>query len=159
MAALYAYGHCSVRSDPAATQGFYNLRQSKHQLYDRYSNRNLILYWRVSPQLCCVLHFQAEAELNVVPCILQERQKVLLRIADSLEEREAEILAENRADVSEASAKIDDHLMNRLQMDSLKVKQLADGIRSIAKQAEPIRKVLCRPLCMSCGSHADVFQV
>lgn len=74
----------------------------------------------------------------------QERQKVLLRIADLLQEREKEILAENRADVSEWATKIDEHLMRRLAMDSLKIQQLADGIRSIAKQGEVIKKVLTR---------------
>lgn len=66
---------------------------------------------------------------------------MLLRIADLLQEREKEILAENRADVSEWATKIDEHLMRRLAMDSLKIQQLADGIRSIAKQGEVIKKV------------------
>lgn len=76
----------------------------------------------------------------------QDREGILLRIADSLEEHESEILAENRADVSASATKIDDSLMNRLQMDSVKIKQLADGIRSIARQKEPIRKVVAAAL-------------
>ena len=73
---------------------------------------------------------------------MQEREAILERIADSLEAQESEILAENRADVSDAALKINDHLMKRLTMDSLKIKQLADGIRSIARQREPVKKVL-----------------
>ena len=73
---------------------------------------------------------------------MQEREAILERIADGLEERESEILKENRQDVSDAALKINDHLMKRLTMDSLKIKQLADGIRSIARQREPIRKVM-----------------
>ncbi|KAK9811974.1 hypothetical protein WJX73_004626 [Symbiochloris irregularis] len=73
-----------------------------------------------------------------------EREAILERLADNLEAAESEILAENRADVSAAALKINDNLMKRLTMDSLKIKQLADGIRSIARQREPIRKVLSK---------------
>ena len=72
---------------------------------------------------------------------LQDREAILLKIADELEKREEEIMAENTADVEAAEGKIDDQLMNRLRLKPQKIKQLADGIRSIAAQDEPLRKV------------------
>ena len=62
-------------------------------------------------------------------------------MAAALERREEEIMKENDADVQAAEGKIDDQLMNRLRLKPQKIKQLADGIRSIAAQKEPLRKV------------------
>ena len=72
---------------------------------------------------------------------IQEREAILLKIAEVLEEKEEEILQENEKDVEAAQGKIDDQLMNRLRLKSQKIKQLADGIRSIAAQEEPLGKV------------------
>ncbi|KAK9811960.1 hypothetical protein WJX73_003110 [Symbiochloris irregularis] len=74
----------------------------------------------------------------------EEREKILEKVAAELEKHEEQILAENEADVDAAEGKIDDQLMNRLRLKPQKIKQLADGIRSIAKQTEPLRKVLSK---------------
>ena len=86
--------------------------------------------------------------IPAIPCehehqlhLLQEREAILLKVADVLEEREEEIMQENNADVDAAEGKIDDQLMNRLRLKPGKIQQLADGIRSIAAQDEPLRKV------------------
>ena len=71
----------------------------------------------------------------------QERENILEKVAAALEANEEEIMEENAADVEAAEGKIDDHLMNRLRLKPQKIKQLGDGIRSIAAQKEPLRKV------------------
>ena len=86
-------------------------------------------------------HQNLDHQSFMIDCLAQDREAILLRIADGLEAQEGEILAENRADVQAAVHKIDEHLMKRLAMDTKQIKQLADGIRSIARQQEPIRKV------------------
>lgn len=73
---------------------------------------------------------------------MQTRKAVLLKIADAIEAKEQEILEENAADVKKAQeSKIDENLMQRLGLKPQKMKNLIAGIRSIAEQDEPIRKV------------------
>lgn len=74
----------------------------------------------------------------------KEREDILLRIADVLESKEEEIMQENTADVNAAEGKIDEQLMNRLRLKPQKIRQLGDGIRSIARQEEPIGRVLSK---------------
>lgn len=77
--------------------------------------------------------------------MLQARKEVLLRIADAIEARQEEILRENAADVAKAEeARIDDNLRQRLGLKPQKLDNLCKGLRAIAKQDEPIRKVLSR---------------
>lgn len=74
--------------------------------------------------------------------ILQKREEILRKIADKLEASKDEIMAENAEDVKKAEqGKIDDNLMQRLGLKPQKFTNLLAGIRSIAKQDEPIRKV------------------
>lgn len=47
-------------------------------------------------------------------------------------------------DVAEAQGKISDSLMQRLMLKPQKIQQLAAGIRAIAAEEEPIRRVLQR---------------
>ncbi|KAK9823707.1 hypothetical protein WJX72_004820 [[Myrmecia] bisecta] len=74
----------------------------------------------------------------------KEREQILYKIADALEAAEEEIMAANAADVQAAEGKIDANVMQRLALKPQKIKQLGAGIRSIAAQEEPIRKVLSR---------------
>lgn len=73
--------------------------------------------------------------------LVQKREEVLMKIADAIEAKQAEILRENEADVRIAQeTKIDDNLMQRLRLKPQKLKNLCVGIRAIAQQEEPIRK-------------------
>lgn len=47
-------------------------------------------------------------------------------------------------DVEEAKGKISESLLQRLILKPQKIKQLADGIRAIAAEEEPIRRILSR---------------
>lgn len=63
-------------------------------------------------------------------------------MADAIDSQQSQILQENEADVKKAKeTKIDDNLMQRLGLKPQKLKNLTAGIRSIADQSEPIRKV------------------
>eukprot|EP00891_Asterochloris_glomerata_P004462 jgi/Astpho2/4462/Aster-00071 len=74
----------------------------------------------------------------------QQREQLLCKIADELLSHEEEILKENQADCEASQGKISDQLMQRLKLKPQKIKQLAEGLRAIAKQDEPIRRVLSR---------------
>lgn len=83
----------------------------------------------------------------------QARENVLLRIADALEQSEEEIMKENAADMALArEANTDPNLIQRLGLTPQKLKNLCAGIRSIAKQQEPIRKVW--PILQPCRYHS-----
>lgn len=63
-------------------------------------------------------------------------------IADAIESSEKEILAANDQDMQQAQAnKTDSNLIQRLQLKPQKLKNLCAGIRAIARQEEPLRKV------------------
>ncbi len=66
---------------------------------------------------------------------------ILNRIAEALVAHQEDILQENAADVAEWQGKISQQLLQRLKLKPQKIQQLADGIRSIARQDEPLRKV------------------
>lgn len=69
---------------------------------------------------------------------------MLNRIADALLANEEAIMAENQKDVAEAEGQVSPALLQRLILKPQKIQQLADGIRAIAAQEEPIRRVLQR---------------
>jgi hypothetical protein len=74
----------------------------------------------------------------------EKRTEILMKIADALEAHEAAILSENAADVAASQCRISDSLMQRLILKPAKIQQLAEGIRSIARQEEPLARVLRR---------------
>eukprot|EP00882_Tetradesmus_deserticola_P002291 GHRQ01002445.1.p1 GENE.GHRQ01002445.1~~GHRQ01002445.1.p1 ORF type:complete len:428 (+),score=166.86 GHRQ01002445.1:479-1762(+) len=74
----------------------------------------------------------------------EERVAMLNRVADALLAKESEIMAENSMDVEEAGDKISQSLLQRLVLKPQKIQQLADGIRAIAAEEEPIRRVMSR---------------
>ena len=74
----------------------------------------------------------------------EDRVKILNDIASEIEKNEAAIMEENNADVEAATGKISDSLLQRLILKPAKIAQLADGIRAIARQDEPIGRLLSR---------------
>eukprot|EP00891_Asterochloris_glomerata_P004457 jgi/Astpho2/4457/Aster-00067 len=74
----------------------------------------------------------------------EARQRLLVKIAAAIESQEAIIMQANEEDVKASQGKISENLMQRLKLKPQKIKQLAEGIRSIANQDEPIRRVLSR---------------
>lgn len=84
----------------------------------------------------------ASRALQALPS--SDRVAILNRIADSLEAHEAEIMAENAIDVEAVKGKVGEALMQRLVLKHNKIAQLAAGIRAIAKQDEPVGRLLSR---------------
>lgn len=74
----------------------------------------------------------------------EDRVKILHTIADEIEANESKIMRENEADVTAATGKISESLLQRLILKPTKIAQLADGIRAIAKQEEPIGKLITK---------------
>lgn len=75
----------------------------------------------------------------------KERSKLLLDIADALEENENLILTENAADVAAAQqAGYEKSLISRLALKPGKVSGLANSLRVLANMEEPIGRVLKR---------------
>ena len=74
--------------------------------------------------------------------LLQVRVDMLERVADAIEASQDEILAANDEDMQQAKSRSTDaNLIQRLQLKPQKLKNLCAGIRSIANQDEPLRKV------------------
>ena len=84
-----------------------------------------------------------EAKQALVTLPPEERQAILMAIADALEERQGEILEANRLDLEAARAQeLDPPLMKRLGLSEDKLKTLAQGIRDIARVEEPIGRAI-----------------
>ena len=72
----------------------------------------------------------------------QTRVRILRKIAEDLESHEALIMERNGRDVAAAERrKIDANLLQRLRLRPEKIRTLARGIRAIADQDEPLRRV------------------
>jgi delta-1-pyrroline-5-carboxylate synthetase len=84
----------------------------------------------------------AARQLNALSS--ESRIRVLYTIADRIEAQCDAILTANTADVEASKGKIAESMMQRLILKPSKLTQLADGIRAIARQEEPIGKLLSR---------------
>ncbi len=75
----------------------------------------------------------------------EERSQLLTNIADALLSRQDEILSVNAKDLyfSEKN-NVSSHLLKRLNLNSEKIKILAEGIHSLAKMKEPIGRCLSK---------------
>lgn len=63
-------------------------------------------------------------------------------MADELENSAAEILKANAKDVKNASGKISDVMLDRLRLDSARIKAMADGMRAVAVLPDPVGRIL-----------------
>lgn len=63
-------------------------------------------------------------------------------MADELENSAEEILKANAKDVKNASEKISDVMLDRLRLDSARIKAMADGMRAVAVLPDPVGRVL-----------------
>lgn len=75
------------------------------------------------------------------------RTAVLLRVADALDANRARIQAENALDVADAAeavaaGRMTQALADRLPLPDRKLDALVDGVRSIARQSEPLGRVV-----------------
>ncbi|CAL8465060.1 g4595 [Coccomyxa elongata] len=89
---------------------------------------------------CATAARNASRKLQSLPT--ETRVKILRKIADDLYSNEQLIIERNMRDVAAAERKkIDPTLMQRLRLKPAKIRTLVQGIRAIADQEEPLRKV------------------
>jgi glutamate-5-semialdehyde dehydrogenase len=88
---------------------------------------------------------KAALELSNAPD--EERREALRRIAEGIEEREDELLEANERDVEEAEEMLErgeytQALVDRLKLDSAKVSSIAEMVRGVAGQDDPVGETL-----------------
>ncbi|CAL0328248.1 unnamed protein product [Lupinus luteus] len=75
----------------------------------------------------------------------EERSKILLAVADALENNESTIRSENEADIAAAEgARYEKSLISRLALKPEKISSLAKSVRMLADMEEPIGQILKR---------------
>lgn len=70
-----------------------------------------------------------------------ERDRLLLRMADALEESAADILEENEMDLTAARGRVPDVMLDRLRLDEARIAAMAAGMRAVAALASPLGQV------------------
>ncbi len=71
-----------------------------------------------------------------------QKNAALLKMADELERRSAEILQANAQDVEAAKSTLGDVMIDRLRLDEKRIAGMAQGIREVAALPDPIGKIL-----------------
>ena len=72
-----------------------------------------------------------------------EKNKILLKVADSILQNEDTILQANEKDVKNAQERrIKESLIDRLNLDSNRIKDIVEGIKSVALLPDPIGEVV-----------------
>ena len=71
-----------------------------------------------------------------------QKNTSLLKMADELQRRSAEILHANAQDVERAKATLGEVMIDRLRLDEKRIAGMAQGIREVAALPDPIGKVL-----------------
>jgi glutamate-5-semialdehyde dehydrogenase len=80
-----------------------------------------------------------EASRRLSHLSTEVKGKALINIADSLIEREGEILDANRLDCGNAKASgMDDSMLDRLVLDSSRLQSMADDMRTVASLPDPV---------------------
>ncbi len=86
---------------------------------------------------------QAKSAVSELICLTTEQKNAaLLKMADELERRSAEILQANAQDVEAAKNTLDDVMIDRLRLDEKRIAGMAQGIREVAALPDPIGKIL-----------------
>ena len=75
----------------------------------------------------------------LLSCGTEEKNAVLLAMAEALIASEAEILAENARDMEAARVHISEVMLDRLQLTPARIAGMADGIREVAALPDPAR--------------------
>ncbi|MDZ7850898.1 MAG: glutamate-5-semialdehyde dehydrogenase [Halodesulfurarchaeum sp.] len=88
-----------------------------------------------------------DAALELVQTTDETRSEALYAIAEAVLEHEAEILEANEKDVAEAEAMLEageysQALVDRLKLDRTKLESIAEMVRSVAEQGDPLGKTL-----------------
>ena len=86
---------------------------------------------------------QAKTARYALACLSPEiKNAALLKMADELERRSAEILQANAQDVEAAKSTLGTVMIDRLRLDEKRIAGMAQGIREVAALPDPIGEVL-----------------
>jgi len=86
-----------------------------------------------------------EAGAAIAALSTSAKRELLGAMADALQEHEREILDANALDVAAAEAKgVAPALLDRLRLDASRIAAMADGLRGVAAQSDPIGRVTRR---------------
>lgn len=91
-----------------------------------------------------ILEQAKAAKSELAKLTSEDKNNALLAMADMLEENSEYIISENVKDVEAARGKITDVMIDRLSLDSERIKGMADGIRDAVKLPDPVGRVLER---------------
>lgn len=83
---------------------------------------------------------KAKSQLAMVS--VEDINKALLAMADSLVENTDEILAENTKDLEKAKGTVSDVMLDRLSLSPQRIEAMADGIRQVAQLPSPVGRIL-----------------
>ncbi|MDE7083824.1 MAG: glutamate-5-semialdehyde dehydrogenase [Clostridia bacterium] len=72
----------------------------------------------------------------------EKKNAALFSLADSLEERSAEILNANALDVRSAKDSVSQVMLDRLSLSEGRIKAMADGVRQVAALPDPVGEIL-----------------
>lgn len=72
----------------------------------------------------------------------EEKNKILLSMADHIEADADKILDANKADVEKSRGIISDVMIDRLSLDEKRIHSMAEGIRAVAKLPDPCGEIL-----------------
>lgn len=102
-----------------------------------------------------------EAALKLANLTSAEKNKALLRIADSIDNNRKEILAANRKDIELASSlvtagKMSKALLHRLILDNSKIDEIILSVKNVAELDDPVGKTLA---AIELDKDLELFQV
>lgn len=89
-----------------------------------------------------ILQEAASARTPAATLTAEQKNGVLLAMADALEKDAEDILSANRGDVERAKGHISDVMIDRLALDKKRIAGMAEGIRAIARLDDPVGRTL-----------------
>lgn len=89
-----------------------------------------------------ILRAAAQAKGVILALKEQEKNNALLAMADALEQACGDVLAANAQDIAQAEGKISPVMIDRLRLDTGRVRAMADGIRAVAALPDPVGKAI-----------------
>lgn len=86
----------------------------------------------------CALAKKASYDLATLPS--GKKNEILLAIADEIEAKKADILAENQKDIDAAST-LSESMKDRLRLNDARIAAICEGVRDVAKLDDPVGEI------------------
>ncbi|MGN0804815.1 MAG: glutamate-5-semialdehyde dehydrogenase [Candidatus Coproplasma sp.] len=82
------------------------------------------------------------AKTSLLNVTTEEKNTALLNMADCIEEECEAILSANAKDMESAKGTVSEVMLDRLALNTSRIKAMADGVRAVAKLSDPVGEVL-----------------